>query len=704
MSELGLDPLTFLPKQLGDVVGVISRRFGKSGMQVPRPPVDLLLPSAVQRWMEGAATAVGLEAEPIGIPLDELEGVLRRAECVLIPRGRGFLVLLEGGAARVTVLGPDLAPRRVGRRALARALRLERALTLFGEGPLASLSELLEIRASDTNRLERALSELAAGAELGPCWLFRTAAGEPYTRQLRRARVPGALALALGLGLLQAALGAGSWLVFGSEALHGRLDSGRLYAWALVLLLVIPFQLGSSWLLGEVAQRIGLSFKRRLFDGALRMPLDLARRDGVGGLIGRVNEAAAVEALCVAGGLGALGVAADWVMAVVLLSQTSYPAASIAVFLLMTLVLAASCFDLMRLQQRWMLERIRLTGGFVERLMGYRTRLVQEPRARWHDAEDRELEAYFASSRKLDRRRVAYGALPRLLPIGGIVLLVPLSVGPGSGGLGALVLTLVAIMTGASALSRLWDLLGLSVSATLAWRSASALFHASKLDPPTPHLYFQDTVAQTRAFGDVLLEARELSFRYPNRPRPAITGVNLRIERGDRVLIQGPSGRGKSTLLAILSGLRAPESGLLLVRGLDRHVLTPGQWQSTVAAVPQFHENHVFTNSLAFNLLMGRTWPPSAQDLDDARLVCDELGLGPLLARMPGGLFEPVGETGWQLSHGERSRVFIARALLQRAELTVLDESFGSLDPETLQQVIPCVTRRAGSLVVFAHL
>jgi ABC-type transport system involved in cytochrome bd biosynthesis fused ATPase/permease subunit len=63
-----------------------------------------------------------------------------------------------------------------------------------------------------------------------------------------------------------------------------------------------------------------------------------------------------------------------------------------------------------------------------------------------------------------------------------------------------------------------------------------------------------------------------------------------------------------------------------------------------------------------------------------------------------------VGETGWQLSHGERSRVFIARALLQRAELTVLDESFGSLDPETLQQVIPCVTRRAGTLVVFAHL
>jgi len=704
MSELRLDPLTFLPRQLADVVSALAEQHGKSAMQVPRPPADLLLPSAVQRWMEGAATAVGLEAEAIGVPLAELDSVLREARCVLIPRARGFVVLLEGGAVSVTVLGPDLTPRRVGRRALARALRQERALELFGEGPLATLSELLELRAGDSRALEPALAELAADAELGPCWLFRTAAGEPYTRQLRRARVPGALLVALGLGLLQAALGAGSWLVFGAEALHGRLDSGRLYAWALVLLLVIPFQLGSSWLLGEVALRVGLSFKRRLFDGALRMPLDLTRKDGVGGLLGRVNEAAAVETLWVAGGLGALAVAADWVMAVVLLSQTSYPAASIAVFVLMTLLLAALCLDLMQKQQHWMLERIRLTGGFVERLMGYRTRLVQEPRARWHDAEDRELEAYFASSKKLDRRRVAYGALPRLLPIAGIVLLVPMAAGPAAGGLGALVLALVAIMTGASALSRLWDLLGLSVSATLAWRSASSLFHSSKLDPPTPHLYFQDTVAQTRAFGDVLLEARELSFRYPGRPRPALEGVNLRVERGDRVLIQGPSGRGKSTLLAILSGLRAPESGLLLVRGLDRHVLTPGQWQATVAAVPQFHENHVFTNSLAFNLLMGRSWPPSPQDLEDARHVCEELGLGPLLARMPGGLFEPVGETGWQLSHGERSRVFIARALLQRAELTVLDESFGSLDPETLEAVIPCVTRRAGSLVVFAHL
>ena len=64
--------------------------------------------------------------------------------------------------------------------------------------------------------------------------------------------------------------------------------------------------------------------------------------------------------------------------------------------------------------------------------------------------------------------------------------------------------------------------------------------------------------------------------------------------------------------------------------------------------------------------------------------TCRALGLGPLLDRMPGGIYQMVGETGWQLSHGEKSRLYIARALLQSADLTILDESFAALDPENV--------------------
>jgi ATP-binding cassette subfamily B protein len=100
---------------------------------------------------------------------------------------------------------------------------------------------------------------------------------------------------------------------------------------------------------------------------------------------------------------------------------------------------------------------------------------------------------------------------------------------------------------------------------------------------------------------------------------------------------------------------------------------------------------------------MGRDWPPSALDLEEANTVCEELGLRGLLEHMPSGLSQIVGETGWQLSHGERSRLFIARALLQGADLVVLDESFAALDPENLRLALECALNRSRTLVVVAH-
>ena len=94
---------------------------------------------------------------------------------------------------------------------------------------------------------------------------------------------------------------------------------------------------------------------------------------------------------------------------------------------------------------------------------------------------------------------------------------------------------------------------------------------------------------------------------------------------------------------------------------------------------------------------------PAPGDLEDAEAVCRALGLGPLIEKMPAGLQQQVGETGWQLSHGERSRVFLARALLQRSDLVVLDESFGALDPVTVDACLRCALDRAPSLLVIAH-
>lgn len=122
-----------------------------------------------------------------------------------------------------------------------------------------------------------------------------------------------------------------------------------------------------------------------------------------------------------------------------------------------------------------------------------------------------------------------------------------------------------------------------------------------------------------------------------------------------------------------------------------------------MVAAPQFHQNHVYAERLAFNLLLGRPWPPLPADIEAALELCVELGLGPLLDRMPGGLYVRVGETGWQLSHGERSRLFLARALLRGAPVVLLDESFGALDPATLRLAMATARKRARALVVVAH-
>ena len=168
------------------------------------------------------------------------------------------------------------------------------------------------------------------------------------------------------------------------------------------------------------------------------------------------------------------------------------------------------------------------------------------------------------------------------------------------------------------------------------------------------------------------------------------------------VTIDGPSGGGKSTLASLLVGLREPDSGMLLLNGVDRFTLGDS-WHQFATEAPQFHENHVMTGTLGFNLLMGRNWPATDDELAEATDLCRELGLGDLLARMPAGMMQAVGETGWQLSHGERSRLFLARALLQGAELTVLDESFAALDPESLRIALRCALRHSKALIVVAH-
>lgn len=680
--------------QVGGVMEALAKRAGlhPREAEIPVPPEG----TALDSWIPSAGLTLGIEAEPVESTYADLEKMIRHAgpAVVKVPvEGETrFLALLDSRA--LTPDGEDVpVPVSEVRRKLAGDL----------ESAVAPQIEPLvqDLKASRRDHVRDVLFRDRLGpARIGGCWLLRHAPGSPFARQLRSAGIPAKAAGFLGAHLAQYVLWMAAWAVVGHAALQGRTDAGWLFAWGLILLTIIPLKMLFTWLQGSVSLGISGILKQRLLQGALRLEPEEIRHQGAGGLFGRVLEAEAMESLALGGGLIALVSVAELFFGAAVLAAGAggwLHAAALGLWVLATAVVA---WRYARRRGAWTRSRIAMTHDLVERMVGHRTRLVQEGRGRRHDGEDVELERHQARSGAMDRWGALLSALvPRGWLVLGVAGLVPAFLSgqasaPGLAiGLGGVLLSYRALAHLSSGLSQL-------AGAAIAWREVAPVFHAAARPESGGSPLF--AAGAGRGEGPVL-EASDLVYRYRDRAEPVLRGCSLRIPAGERILLEGKSGSGKTTLASILAGLRTPESGLLLLRGLDRHALGDDGWRRRAVLSPQFHENHVLTETLAFNLLMGRRWPPEPGDMREAEAVCRDLGLGPLLDRMPAGLLQVVGETGWRLSHGERSRVFVARALLQGADLVLLDESFGALDPESLRKAVRCAVERAPTLVVIAH-
>ncbi|MCP4689295.1 MAG: ATP-binding cassette domain-containing protein, partial [Desulfobacterales bacterium] len=442
-------------------------------------------------------------------------------------------------------------------------------------------------------------------------------------------------------------------------------------------------------------------FKRRLLFGAMKLEPEETRRQGAGQFVGRVMESEALDAVALESGFYALFAVMQLVVAAWVLSMGAggalhallLPGWMVVVFLICARYYTRS---------RALVETCRnLTYDLVERMVGRRTRLAQEDPNRWHDEEDQALENYLDLSRRMDRSGVAIRAfLSRGWMITGVIGILWAFMDPSTSA-AALAVSVGGVLLALQALDH-FNLGAVSlINARIAWEQAAPLF-AAAARPGEPPAFAADAPAQTDKRRPVLM-LRDVSFRYSDHGRMILKRCGVEVFEGDRLLLRGPSGSGKSTLASLAAGLRTPGSGLALFRGVDRRIMGAEQWRERAAAAPQFHENHVFTETFAFNLLMGRGWPPGPGDLKEAGAICRELGLGELIDRMPAGFLQMVGEGGWRLSHGERSRLFIARAILQSADVMILDESFAALDPENLQRALTCVLQRVPTLIVIAN-
>jgi ATP-binding cassette subfamily B protein len=499
------------------------------------------------------------------------------------------------------------------------------------------------------------------------------------------------------LGLLVAL-----WSVAGAQAVGGRAAAG----WTLAALIgaLATARLASSWAAGQLSIQTGAVLRARVMDGILALDPEPLRAAGIGELMGRVADLDAVESLALGGGLAAAAGLFELLTGLVVLALGIAPAAHLLIAGAIVVAAAAVVARLRPALEAWTSRRLTLTHDLIERMAGQRTVVAQQPPALWHRDEARALAAYSHAGGRLDALASALAVLaPRLWLLAAAGALVP-HAPDAAGHAAAFIASVGGMLFVAGAFRKLAQAVPALGSAAIAWRNLRLLAAGGAagvaVDTTPPAGSASNAPVAT---GSPLVEARDLAFRYPGRPTAVLEGCTFAVRAGDRVLVEGASGGGKSTLAALLAGMCEPTAGALRLAGVEQAVLGPDRWRARIGGAPQFHENHVFSASLAFNLLLGRAWPPRPEDIAEAEAICRELELGPLLARMPSGMEQLVGESGWQLSHGERGRLFIARALLQPLDARILDESFAALDPETLERAVACVFRRAGTLIVIAH-
>lgn len=192
-----------------------------------------------------------------------------------------------------------------------------------------------------------------------------------------------------------------------------------------------------------------------------------------------------------------------------------------------------------------------------------------------------------------------------------------------------------------------------------------------------------------------------IDFSYPNKPSPAVKGLNMTIPANSVVGLVGASGSGKSTVIDLLLCLLTPDQGELSIDGAAITESNKRAWQNVIGFVPQsiFLSEGTIAENVAFGL------PAKDINLDQVNKALQLASLTELVEQLPNGLDTKVGERGVQLSGGQRQRIGIARALYNEAEVLVFDEATSALDGITEKIIMDSIHDFTGkkTIIMIAH-
>lgn len=195
------------------------------------------------------------------------------------------------------------------------------------------------------------------------------------------------------------------------------------------------------------------------------------------------------------------------------------------------------------------------------------------------------------------------------------------------------------------------------------------------------------TLAHELRFNDV-------SFAYDKTP--IVTGACLNIPAGQVTVLIGPSGAGKTTLIDLVCRLIEPSKGQITVDGVPLDEINVRAWRSLLGYVPQ--ETTLFHDTVSNNISLG----DPAIDRSKIEQSLRRADAWDFIAGLPNGMDTVVGERGSRFSGGQRQRLAIARALVRKPRLLILDEATVALDPQTEESICDTLRALAGDLTIFA--
>lgn len=198
-------------------------------------------------------------------------------------------------------------------------------------------------------------------------------------------------------------------------------------------------------------------------------------------------------------------------------------------------------------------------------------------------------------------------------------------------------------------------------------------------------------------YGDI--EFDHVSFWYEDESQPVLKDFSLKVKRGETIALVGPTGGGKTTTVNLLARFYEPRSGAIRIGGQDYTSFSLHSIQSRIGIVLQ--TPHLFSGTIRENLRYGRLDSTDAEIEEAARLV----GAHDFIMKYPKGYDEPVGESGNLLSVGQKQLISLARAVLARPEIFIMDEATSSVDTLTealIQRGMQAIMQKCTSFVV-AH-